>query len=326
MEYQWEENMINLTTIRTMAIASAISLVAATGAMAFPDKPIEYIIPFGPGGESDISARFQQPFFKDKFGQDLVVSYKPGGGGAVGWAQLNSMASDGYTIMGINLPHIVIQPAQKDVGYTTDDIHAFYMFHYTPDAIVVTADSPYQTLDDLIADAKANPGALTMSGSGKATANHLAQIRFDKMAGIQSTYVPFKGTGAATTATLGKQVKAQWGYTTVGAAQGDAVRLLAVAMEERHPLFPDVPTFKELGFDMVGGAYRGMAVPKDTPADVVKALSDAFGAVNADEEFRKQMLDGGFALLDVGIDGMADFMKARTDEYVEAATEAGLLN
>jgi tripartite-type tricarboxylate transporter receptor subunit TctC len=318
--------MLNLRTVKTLAIASAIAVGAATGALAFPDKPIEYIIPFGPGGESDISARFQQPFFKDKFGQDLVVSYKPGGGGAVGWAQLNSMNADGYTIMGINLPHIVIQPAQKDVGYTTDDINAFYMFHYTPDAIVVTADSPYQTLEDFVADAKANPGSVTMAGSGKATANHLAQIRFDKMAGITTTYVPFKGTGASTTANLGNQVKAQWGYTTVGAAQGDAVRMLAVAMEERHPLFPDVPTFKELGYDMVGGAYRGMAVPKDTPEDIVKALSDAFGEVNADEAFRQQMLDGGFALLDVGVDEMDAFMEARKAEYIEAATEAGLLN
>ena len=188
--------MFNLKTAKTLVIALAVSIAAATGAMAFPDKSVEYVIPFGPGGESDISARFQQPFFKDKFGQDLVVSYKPGGGGAVGWSQLNSMTADGYTIMGTNLPHIVIQPAQKDVGYTTDDIKTFYMFHYTPDAIVVTADSPYQTLADLIADAKANPGSLTMSGSGKATANHLAQIRFDKMAGIKSTYVPFKGTVA----------------------------------------------------------------------------------------------------------------------------------
>lgn len=318
--------MLKLKTVKTLAIASAIAVGAATGALAFPDKPIEYIIPFGPGGESDISARFQQPFFKDKFGQDLVVSYKPGGGGAVGWAQLNSMNADGYTIMGINLPHIVIQPAQKDVGYTTDDINAFYMFHYTPDAIVVTADSPYQTLEDFVADAKANPGSVTMSGSGKATANHLAQIRFDKMAGITTTYVPFKGTGASTTANLGNQVKAQWGYTTVGAAQGDAVRMLAVAMEERHPLFPDVPTFKELGYDMVGGAYRGMAVPKNTPDDVVKALSDAFGQVNSDEAFRKQMLDGGFALLDVGVEEMDAFMEARKAEYIEAATEAGLLN
>jgi tripartite-type tricarboxylate transporter receptor subunit TctC len=318
--------MLNLRTVKTLAIASAIAVGAATGALAFPEKPIEYIIPFGPGGESDISARFQQPFFKEKFGQDLVVSYKPGGGGAVGWAQLNSMNADGYTIMGINLPHIVIQPAQKDVGYTTDDINAFYMFHYTPDAIVVTADSPYKTLEDFVADAKANPGSVTMSGSGKATANHLAQIRFDKMAGINTTYVPFKGTGASTTANLGNQVKAQWGYTTVGAAQGDAVRMLAVAMEERHPLFPDVPTFKELGYDMVGGAYRGMAVPKDTPEDIVKALSEAFGEVNADEAFRQQMLDGGFALLDVGIDEMDAFMEARKAEYIEAATEAGLLN
>ena len=318
--------MFNLKSAKSLVIASAVTIVAATSALAFPDKSVEYIIPFGPGGESDISARFQQPYFKDKFGQDLVVSYKPGGGGAVGWAQLNSMASDGHTIMGINLPHIVIQPAEKDVGYTTEDIHTFYMFHYTPDAIVVTADSPYKTLDDLIADAKANPGAVTMAGSGKATANHLAQIRFDKLADIKTTYVPFKGTGASTTATLGNQVKAQWGYTTVGAAQGDAVRMLAVAMEERHPLFPDVPTFKELGYDMVGGAYRGMAVPKDTPAETVKALSDMFGEINADEAFRKQMLDGGFALLDVGIDGMDAFMEARKAEYIEAATAAGLLN
>lgn len=317
--------MLNLRTVKTVAIASALSLAATAGALAFPDKPVDYIIPFGPGGESDISARFQQPFFKDKFDQDLVVSYKPGGGGAVGWAQLNSMAGDGHTIMGINLPHIVIKPAQKDVGFTTEDINAFYMFHYTPDAVVVTADSPYQTLADLVEDAKANPASVTMSGSGKATANHLAQIRFDKMAGIQTTYVPFKGTGASTTANLGKQVKAQWGYTTVGAAQGDAVRLLAVAMEERHPLFPDVPTFKELGYDMVGGAYRGMAVPKDTPAETVKALSDAFGEINADEAFRKQMLDGGFALLDIDAASMADFMKARSDEYLQAAKEAGLI-
>jgi tripartite-type tricarboxylate transporter receptor subunit TctC len=318
--------MLKRTFIKSTLVATALSLVAGTSAFAFPDKPIDYVIPFGPGGESDISARLQQPFFKDMFGQDLVISYKPGGGGAVGWSQLNSMSDDGHTIMGVNLPHIVIQPAQKDVGFKTDELNTFYMFHYTPDAIVVTADSPYMTLQDLIDDAKSNPGAVTMSGSGKASANHLAQIRFDKMADIQTTYVPFKGTGAAVTALLGNQVKAEWGYTTVGAKQGDAVRMLAVAMEERHPLFPDVPTFKELGFDMVGGAYRGMAAPNSASAETTKALSDAFEAVNKNEEFRQKMLDGGFALLDVGADDMADFMAERQAEYIAAATEAGLLN
>lgn len=316
--------MLRRTILKTGA---ALAMIAGLGTAAAADLsgPVNYIIPFGPGGESDISARLQQPFFKDKFGQDLVVSYQPGGGGAVGWASLNTLNGDGQTIMGVNLPHIVIKPAQKDVGFTTADLNTFYMFHFTPDALIVPADSPYQSLDDLIVDAKAHPGEVTISGSGKASANHLAQIKFDKMTGATTTYVPFKGTGAAVTALLGNQVKAEWGYTTVGAAQGEAVRMLAVAMEERHPLFPDVPTFKELGFDMIGGAYRGIALPNTASAETTKMWSDMIGAINADDAFRQKMLDAGFAMLDVDADKMQDFMAAVTEEYLKDAREAGLI-
>ena len=305
--------------------ALAVMASFATGASAEIDGPVNYIIPFGPGGESDISARLQQPFFKDKFGEDMVVSYQPGGGGAVGWASLNGLNGDGQTIMGVNLPHIIIKPAQKDVGFGTAELNTFYMFHYTPDAIVVTADSPYQTLADLVADAKAHPGEVVMSGSGKASANHLAQIKFDKLADTLTTYVPFKGTGASVTALLGNQVKAQWGYTTVGAAQGDAVRMLAVAMEERHPLFPDVPTFKELGYDMTGGAYRGIALPNTASAETTKMWSDMIAEINANPEFQQKMLDGGFAMLDIGSEDMAAFMAARSEEYLTDARAAGLI-
>lgn len=312
-------------SILKASAAIAIAVTFSTPALADIDGPVNYVIPFGPGGESDISARLQQPFFKDKFGQDMVISYQPGGGGAVGWASLNGLSDDGKTIMGVNLPHIIIKPAQKDVGFKTADLNTFYMFHFTPDAIVVTADSPYQTLADLITDAKAHPGEVTLSGSGKASANHLAQIKFDKLAGTLTTYVPFKGTGAAVTALLGKQTKAEWGYTTVGAKQGDAVRMLAVAMDERHPLFPDVPTFKELGYDMTGGAYRGIALPNTASAETTKMWSDMIAEVNADPVFQQKMLDGGFAMLDVGADGMADFMAARVEEYLKDAREAGLI-
>ncbi len=313
---------------RTLLKSAAALAVVATAGMANAAElsgPVSYVIPFGPGGESDISARFQQPFFKEKFGQDLVISYQPGGGGAVGWASLNGLNGDGQTIMGVNLPHIIIKPAQKDVGFTTDSLNTFHMFHFTPDAIIVTADSPYLTLADLVADAKANPGAVTMSGSGKASANHLAQIKFDKMADVKTTYVPFKGTGAAVTALLGKQIKAEWGYSTVGAKQGDAVRMLAVAMEERHPLFPDVPTFKELGYDMIGGAYRGIALPNTANDETTKMWSDMISEINNDQVFRQKMLDGGFAMLDVGIDDMGEFMAARVEEYLKDAREAGLI-
>ena len=316
--------MLRRTILKTL-VATACALAISTSAQAELKGSVNYIIPFGPGGESDISARFQQSFFKEKFGQDLVISYKPGGGGAVGWASLNGLNADGHTIMGVNLPHIIIKPAQKAVGFKTDDINSFYMFHFTPDALVVTADSPYKTLKDLIDDAKANPGAVVLSGSGKASANHLAQIKFDKMAENNTTYVPFKGTGAAVTALLGKQVKAEWGYTTVGAKQGEAVRMLAVAMEERHPLFPEVPTFKELGFDMVGGAYRGIALPNTASAETKAEWSKMIGDINADPIFRKKMQDGGFAMLDIDADKMVDFMTTRVEEYIKDAKAAGLI-
>ena len=316
---------MSIRTLVKFIVFGFVNIVLTSTVQAAVNGPVNYIIPFGPGGESDISARLQQPFFKEKFKQDLVISYKPGGGGAVGWASLNSLKGDGQTIMGVNLPHIIIKPAQKDVGFTTDDITSFYMFHFTPDALVVKADSPYKTLQDFIDAAKKAPGGVTLSGSGKASANHLAQIKFDKMAGIKTTYVPFKGTGAAVAALLGNQVKAEWGYTTVGAKQGDAVRMLAVAMENRHPLFPNVPTFKELGFDMVGGAYRGIALPSSASEETRQAWSKMIGKINSDPAFKQKMLDGGFAMLDISYDDMGQFMKARTQEYINDARAAGLI-
>ncbi len=308
------------------SMALALGLVLGQQAMAFPDRPITYIIPFGPGGESDITARHQQPFFKQRFGQDFVISYKPGGGGAVGWAELNTYPGDGYTIMGVNLPHIVVKPLQGDTGFRTEDLVAVYMFHYTPDAIVVADDSPFKSLQDLIDHAKSEPTKLTMSGSGRGTANHLAQVTFDKLADVRTTYVPMKGTGAAVDALLAGDVQAQWGYSSVGAKHGKDVRLLAVATEERHPRFPDVPTFRELGFDIVSGAYRGIAVPKSTPEDVRRRLSDIVGTINADPEFRQRMEDDGMALLDIDYDAMDAFLKEKSAHYTAAARAAGVID
>jgi tripartite-type tricarboxylate transporter receptor subunit TctC len=307
------------------AIALGIAALPAA-AQDFPTESVNYIIPFGPGGESDITARFQQPHFQELFDEDLVITYKPGGGGAVGWSQLNSLSADGSTIMGINLPHIIVKPKQGNVGFQTEDIVPVHMFHYTPDAIVVRADSEFETIDDLIAAAKENPRQVIFSGSGKGTANHLAQVRFDEMAEIDTTYVAFDGTGSSTTANLGGQVSAQWGYTTVGATQGDEVRLLAVAMEERHPLFPDVPTFAELGYDLVSGAYRGIAVPQDMPEEMRHAVADAIQQINDQDAFRQKMEENGFALLDVAYgEDMDAFMAEQAEVALEAARSGDVI-
>jgi len=313
--------------LKNLALGLTLSSLAGLSmASDFPTSKVDYIIPFGPGGESDVTARFQQPFFEKIYNEQLVVSYQPGGGGAVGWSQLNNMSEDGSVIMGINLPHIVIKPQQGDVGFKTDDVTAVYWFHYTPDAVLVNADSDIKTLQDLIDNAKANPKKVIFSGSGKGTANHLAQVKFDEMAGIQTTYVAFKGTGAAVTALLGNQVTAEWGYSTVGANQGEKVRMLAVAMENRHPAFPDVPTFRELGYDLVSGAYRGIAVPKGAPESLRQQVSDAIGKINADADFQKKMIDGGFALVDVPYGAQMDsFMAEKAEGYIKAAKAAGII-
>ena len=311
------------STIRSFA---AIALLASSlgAAAAYPEKTINYIIPFGPGGESDISARLQEPAFKKIAGQGMAIQYKPGAGGAAVWSQLNSMPADGYTVVGSNLPHIILQPLEKAVGYKTEDITTVYWFHFTPDALLVPASSPYKTLKDLVEAAKKTPGAITLAGSGTNSANHLAQRQFDKMAGIKTTYVPFGGTGPANTALLGQQVAGSWGYTTVQMQLGDQVRCLGVAMEKRHPKLPQCPTFKEQGFDLVGGAYRGVAVPKNTPADVQKKLADDLAKVNKDPEFIRKMEAGGFALIDVGPEKMPAFMSEMKQRYEALAKEMGI--
>ncbi len=317
-----------MNKIRTLLGAAGVAAVALAGGQAlaeFPEKQVTYIIPFGPGGESDITARMQQEVFsKHANGQDVVIQYKPGGGGSQAWAQLNSLPADGYTWMGANVPHTILQPLIKDPGYETDDIAVVHYFHYTPDAIVVPKDSQFKDLAALIDYAKKNPGMVTFAGSGSNSANHLMQQQLDKLAGIKTTYVPFKGTGAAVQAIMGDQVTAGATYSTVGVNYPDT-RVLAVAAEERMPSLPDVPTFKELGLDWVGGAYRGVAVPKDTPEDIKKRVSGIVQAINDDPVFRKKMEDGGFVVTGIGYEQMPEFLAEQKKKYRDIATEMGLI-
>jgi len=306
-------------------LAAAAAAAAGLAIAAYPEKTINYIIAFGPGGESDISARLQEPFFKKYTKQSVAIQYKAGAGGAAAWSQINSAPADGYTIIGTNLPHIVLQPLQKDVGYKTDELANIYWFHYTPDAMMVTMDSPFKSLEDVIAAAKKAPGTITFTGSGTNTANHLAQQRFDKLAGMKSTYIPSKGTGESNTALLGKHVSAAWSYTTVGVQLGKQVRCIGVAMDKRHPALPDCPTFKEKGIDLVSGAYRGIAVPNSTPKAVQQSLSDLIGKINRDPAFVKSMEEKGFAMVDVGLDKMGGFMAERKKEYETIAREMGIV-
>jgi tripartite-type tricarboxylate transporter receptor subunit TctC len=312
----------------TRALALSTCLVAfgaAAQTASCPDKNLNYWQAFPPGGESDISARHQQVVLKKKCPAiDTIVQYKAGGGGAILWSSANTLPADGVNVYGINLPHVVLQPLEGQVQYKTEDLHPVFWYHYTPDALIVHEASPFKTFADFLKAAQAKPGGLNLGGSALNGANHAAHERLNAAFKIKSTYVPYKGTGDLSTAVLGGQLDGAMSYTAFAINNKGRARALAVAMDKRHPLLPDVPTFKELGVEWVDGAFRGIGVPKDTPAAARKKLSDLFAALNADPEMKELAAKSGFELVNVSVEQMDAFMKERAKVYGETAKMMGL--
>ncbi|MDN3519938.1 Bug family tripartite tricarboxylate transporter substrate binding protein [Halomonas ramblicola] len=285
--------------LSTLAVAvSAFALFGAAGAVQadYPERDITYVIPFDPGGESDVTARFQEPILEEILGVGVNVTHRPGGGGAVAWSEFqNSAEPDGYEIIGVNIPHIIGQPIQRsDAGFETDDWEIITFFHSTPNALIVPEDSPFETLDDLVEYARENPEAVTLGGSGTYSANHLGALRLEREADIDVTYIPFSGTGPLPAALEGGHVSGIFNYTMLGVQMEDNARVLAVASEERVPALPDAPTFKEQGYDIVGGAYRGVAAPTGTPPEVIEVLEEAFAEANREITEKQEPL--GFVM------------------------------
>jgi tripartite-type tricarboxylate transporter receptor subunit TctC len=314
-----------MSIARLVVAAVLIAAAGSTFGQACPDKSINYWQAFPPGGESDLSARHQQLVLKKKCPAiDIVVQYKAGGGGAILWSSANTMAGDGTNVYGINLPHVVLQPLEGQVQYKTEDLAPVFWYHFTPDALVVPESSPFKTFGDFIKAAQANPGKFNIGGSALNSANHLAHERLNASFKIKTTYVPYKGTADVANAVLGSQIDGAMTYTVFAIANKSRTRALAVAMDKRHPLLPDVPTFKELGVDWVDGALRGIGVPKSTPPETRKKLSDLFAALNADAEMKELAAKSGFELINVGVDQMDAFMKERARVYGETARRMGL--
>jgi tripartite-type tricarboxylate transporter receptor subunit TctC len=313
--------------MKRLITAFGLALLAPLAAMAqaCPDKNVQYWQAFPPGGESDLSARHQQLVLRKKCpAVETIIQYKAGAGGALMWTQMNQLPGDGVNVVGVNLPHIVFQPIEGTVQYKTADVTPVFWFHFTPDILVVPETSAIKNFADFVKAAKASPGKLSLGGSGQFSANHAAHERLDAAFGIKTIYVPFKGTGDMATSVIGGQVDGAMTYTPFAIGNKTRVRPLAVAMEQRHPLMPDVPTFKELGVDWVDGAYRGIGVPKSTSPEARKRLSDLWRALNNDAEMKDLAAKNGFELVNVGAEEMDGFMASKTRLYTEGATRMGL--
>lgn len=301
----------------------AMGLAAGPAAADFPERTLTYVNPFSPGGECDIAQRMQQDPLKQKLGVDVVIEYREGGGGAVGWSHVSKQRADGYTFACFSIPHIIAQPMTRDPGYRTEDLQIIYTYHSTPQVLVVRRNSPFQTLEDFLEAAKRNPGSITVGGTGTASGNHLGAVRLMKAADVRLTWIPFPGTGPTIPALEGGHVGALMTNSTVAQQNKDKFRALAVAAEERLPFLPDVPTFKELGYDVVEAIYRGALGPRGMPEEAVKKLAEALDAVNREQTERKQ--DLGFQLHYYGPEESARLVERLQKEYRELLTELNLI-
>ena len=264
--------------------------------------PLTYLVCFDPGGQSDIEARRQQPHLERLLGRQVAIEYKVGGGGALCWSELVRSRPDGSVVAGINLPHIILQPLQQQTGYRTEQIEPVVLFQSTPLGLAVPASSPYKTLEEFIAAAKANPGAITVGGSGTFSGHHVATVRLEKLAGIDLTYVPFSGAAPQITAFLGGHVAAVFANSNDLVKYRDRIRVLGIAADQRFPGLPDAPTFKEQGIDLVERIDRGVGVPAGTPPEIIAELEQAFLTIARDPAIRAQMEEQGFVPLAMGHD------------------------
>jgi tripartite-type tricarboxylate transporter receptor subunit TctC len=276
--------------------AFLFSIFSTAWAQDYPGKPITMIVPFPPGGVADIVGRPLAASMEKTLKQPVVVTNRTGAGGAVGMTAAAKAAPDGYTVL-MTLSSISIFPVSDPINgkaapYELTDFAPIALLTADPTVLVVRADSPYKTIQEFIAAAKANPGKINYSSSGVYGTLHVAMEMFANAAGIKLFHVPYQGGGPALTALLGGQVEALASGPAAAAAQmkGGKVRALASWSTERLKLLPDIPTFKELGYkDVEFYIWAGMVVPAATPAPIQQKLREAVRAAVKDPAFSGAM-------------------------------------
>jgi tripartite-type tricarboxylate transporter receptor subunit TctC len=267
----------------------------ALGQEPYPSKPVTMIVPFPPGGVADIVGRPLAAQMEKTLKQPVVVVNRTGAGGAVGMTAVAKSTPDGYTIL-MALSSISIFPVSdrisgKQPSYELKDFAPIALITADPTVLVVAADSPWKTLKEFVATAKAYPGQINYSSSGVYGTLHVAMEIFANAAGIKLFHIPYQGGGPALTALLGGQVHAlaSGPAPAVGQIKAGKVRALASWSTERLPLLPDIPTFKELGYDAEFYIWSGVFAPAATPAPVLDRLRLAVREAATSAEFKAVM-------------------------------------
>jgi tripartite-type tricarboxylate transporter receptor subunit TctC len=282
--------------LRTCFALALAAVAAIAGAQDnYPNKPIQMVVPFPPGGVADITGRPTAQIMSKMLKQPIVIVNKPGAGGAIGMATVAKGRPDGYTLLMALSSVSIIPVAERLQGrtpsYSLKELAPIALISADPTVLVVRADGPYKTLKDFVAAAKANPGKINYSSSGVYGTLHVAMEIFADAAGIKLYHIPYQGGGPAVAALLGSQVEAlaSGPSAAIGQIKGGRMRALAVWGDKRLASMPDVPSMKELGYNAEFYIWSGLFVPAGTPAAITTKLRNTVRQVVSEPEFKDAM-------------------------------------
>ena len=272
-------------------IAAGMVAASATAAFAdYPDKPITFIVPYGVGGGADTGVRIAEPFLEKCLGGEIVVTNKPGAGGAIGMTELAAAAPDGYTLGSLLTPNLPVGAiATENPRFNFDSFD--YLSNLVASRVAVSArkGGNYKTIQELLEAAKTNPVQAAIAQAG--ADDHLVLLRLMDATGAKFEFIPMVESPLARNAVMGGHVEILGLSVTESANFSDQLETLVVASAERFPGLPEVPTLKELGYDITGGNTFLMGAPKGLPDDIKTKLDDCFQQVGQDADYRKQIAE-----------------------------------
>lgn len=317
--------------MKHMIAGAAMALMGLTGAAAadghanYPDRPIMMMVSYGAGGATDFQARIvtMTAGNEDALGMPIAIINKPGAGGRVGWNWFATQAeNDGYTLAAYNIPHFVAQSIKGGVEYSTDSFEPIANWGADPAVFVVAADSPMNSMQDVVDFAKENPGKLTFSGAGLFVGHHIAALQLEKAAGVKMAYIPTKGGGAAAMkAVIAGDVMG--GVNNLSdafrAREAGNVKVLGVFDLERNAFMEDVPTLMEQGFDVDNASvnFRGVMVPKGTPQGIIDKLAETVPTMFENKRVAGKMKAGGSPMHIMTRDEVKAMWAARQETLAE---------
>lgn len=291
----------------------------------YPEKPINVLQGFKPGGGSDTLAQLTQPYLEKILGQTFVNQYMPGATGAIAWTELcKKSKNDGYTLSITNTPMLMTNYIMNDeITYSIDELDPIANVVTDPGVIVVGKDSKYETVQDFLDDVKANPGQITVGNSGVGGDDFFTTLMVERETGLKFKMVPFDGDGPSWQAAAGNKIDVSFNNLGITYPQIEAgnLRILAIFSEERNDMVPDTPTFKELGYNVVAGSSRGYSAPKGIPDEIKEILCQAFEEMAENPDFVKAANDRALPVdIKVG-DEYAKYLKEQEEAFTEIWNE-----